>query len=93
MQIEADIKKQMLELQYGYDMKLKSMEIQQGNQKEKDIEDRKDQRTRLEGTQQSQMITQRQNQDLPLNFFEANQKIEQDLQNENQQPMMPPGGM
>ena len=84
MQIEADIKKQMLELQYGYDMKLKSMEIQQGNQKEKDIEDRKDQRTRLEGTQQSQMINQRNLNLPPINFNQTEQ---------TEQPIVPPSGM
>jgi len=84
MQIEADIKKQMLELQYGYDMKLKSMDIEQSNQKEKNIEDRKDQRTRLEGTQQSEMISQRKMNLPPIDFNQAG---------EAEQPMMPPSGM
>ena len=84
MQIEADIKKQMLELQYGYDMKLKSMEIEQSNQKEKDIEDRKDQRTRIEGTQQSEMINQRNLNLPPINFNQTEQ---------TEQPIVPPSGM
>mgnify|MGYP000607189689 CR=1 FL=1 len=36
--------------------------------KEKEIEDRKDKRTRIAGTQQSQMIDQRQNDLLPIDF-------------------------
>ena len=36
--------------------------------KEKDIEDRKDQRTRIQASQQSKMISQRQNDSAPTNF-------------------------
>jgi len=32
------------------------------------IEERKDQRTRIQGTQQSQMIAQRNNDSAPINF-------------------------
>jgi hypothetical protein len=68
MQMKAEIEKQMLELKYGYDIQLKSMEVEIGNNKEKDIEDRKDQRTRIQATQQSKMISQRQNDSAPTNF-------------------------
>ena len=37
-------------------------------QKEKNIEDRKDERARIIGTQQSEMISQRQNDELPKDF-------------------------
>jgi hypothetical protein len=36
--------------------------------KEQEIEDRKDKRTRIAGTQQSQMIDQRKNDLLPIDF-------------------------
>ena len=36
--------------------------------KEKEIEDRKDNRTKLQATQQSQMIDQRKNNSLPIDF-------------------------
>ena len=39
---------------------------------EKQIEDRKDERTRIQATQQSKMISQRQNDSLPTDF-ETNQ--------------------
>ena len=68
MQMQAEIEKQMLELKYGYDMQLKSMEVEIDNKKEKDIEDRKDQRTRIQASQQSKMISQRQNDSAPTNF-------------------------
>jgi len=68
MQMKAEIEKQMLELRYGYDMQLKSMEVEIDNKKEKSIEDRKDQRTRIQASQQSKMISQRQNDSAPTNF-------------------------
>jgi hypothetical protein len=39
--------------------------------KEKELEDRKDSRTKLQATQQSQMIDQRKNDLLPTNFESA----------------------
>ena len=40
------------------------------SKKEAKYEDRKDKRIKMEGTQQSQMIDQRQNDLLPINFEE-----------------------
>ena len=37
-------------------------------QREKQKEDRKDERTRIQATQQSQMIAQRKNEEAPKNF-------------------------
>ena len=59
MQQKAQLDQQLLELKYTYDMRLKEMEVQSQQAKEQMIEDRKDKRTRLEGTQQSEMINQR----------------------------------
>ena len=69
MQMEAQIKKQIMELQHGYDMQLASVKVQQEKAREEFIEDRKDKRTRISGTQQSEMISQRKN-DLPPKDFE-----------------------
>ena len=49
-------------------MQLKQMEVQSRVQREQMIEDRKDNRTKLEGTQQSKMIDQRKFDLLPTNF-------------------------
>ena len=68
MQMQAEIEKQMIEIKYGYDMQLKSMDLEVESKKEKDIEDRKDQRTRIQASQQSKMISQRQNDSAPTNF-------------------------
>ena len=58
--------------QFEYDMKLKQAELENAKSKEKQIEDRKDERTRIQATQQSKMISQRQNDSLPTDF-ESNQ--------------------
>ena len=65
---EAAIKRQLMELQHSYDMELKQMEVSRMAEKEKLIEDRKDKRTRQEGTQRSQLINQKQNDLLPTDF-------------------------
>jgi len=41
-------------------------------QKEQEIENRKDKRIKMEGTQQSQMIDQRKNDLLPIDFEKQN---------------------
>jgi hypothetical protein len=51
-------------------MRLKNMDVQTTRQKEKEKEDRKDERTRIQASQQSQLIEQRKN-DLPAKKFES----------------------
>ena len=75
MQQKAQIDQNLLNLRYTYDMQLKQMEVQSRVQREQMIEDRKDNRTKLEGTQQSEMIDQRKNDLLPIDFQQK------DLQN------------
>ena len=72
IQQKAEIDRQLLELKYQYDIKLKQMDKEQMSSKEKMIEDRKDERTRIQATQQSQLIDQRKNDLLPTDF-EQNQ--------------------
>tara|TARA_R110000765_G_scaffold20701_5_gene53537 strand:- start:2296 stop:4677 length:2382 start_codon:yes stop_codon:yes gene_type:complete len=68
MQIEAKLKEQEMATKFQYDMQLKEMEVSAMKEKEQYIEDRKDKRTKMEGTQQSEMIDQRSNDLLPKNF-------------------------
>jgi len=68
MQTEAEIKKQLMAEKFQYDMKLAKLEVDAQTQREKEIEDRKDERARIIGTQQSEMISQRKNDELPKNF-------------------------
>jgi len=68
MQTEAQIKRELMAEKFRYDMELARIEVEAQTQREKEIEDRKDERARIIGTQQSEMISQRQNDELPKNF-------------------------
>ena len=68
IQVEVDAKKQLMELEFQYNMQLKGIEVENAKLKEGEIEDRKDQRTKLQATQQSEMIAQRQNDSAPVDF-------------------------
>jgi len=71
MQAESIIKQKLLEIEYQYKMQLESSKVERDAQREKEIEDRKDKRTRITGSQQSEMIAQRK-KDLPPTNFEEN---------------------
>ena len=68
MQLDTQLQQQLMEVKFGYDQQLKQMDLQRMSEKEKEIEDRKDERTRIQATQQSQMINQRQNDSMPTDF-------------------------
>ena len=68
LQEQAQIKAQEMQLQHQFDIELKQMEVQAMKEKEALIEDRKDKRTQMEGTQQSEMIDQRNNDLMPIDF-------------------------
>jgi hypothetical protein len=77
MQAAAQIKKEEMQIQHQYNMQLKQMDVENMKQKENRIEDRKDQRTKIQATQQSEMISQRKNDGSPVDF--ENQNFEQSL--------------
>ena len=68
---EAQIKQMLMEQEFGYNLQLAQAKVGAEATREKEIEDRKDKRARIIGTQQSQMISQRQNDELPKNFESA----------------------
>jgi hypothetical protein len=79
MMKEAEIKQQIMQVQFGYDMQLAQLNVNTDLQKEEmkseretnreaEIENRKDKRLQMQGTQQSELIDQRQNDLLPKNF-------------------------
>ena len=70
MQQEVFHKKELMELEFQYNMQLKSIETEGQKTKEKEKEDRKDERTRIQASQQSDMIDQRK-KDLPPKNFES----------------------
>jgi len=73
MRTESEIKRALMAEEFNYQVQLEQMKNQRETTREKEIEDRKDKRTRIAGTQQSKMIDQRQNDLLPINFEEQNQ--------------------
>jgi len=68
---EAQVKLQLMEKEFQYNMQLAKVQVDVETIKEKEIEDRKDQRTRIQATQQSELIDQRKNDLLPKNFESA----------------------
>ena len=71
LQTEAQIKRELMAEEFNYQMQLAQVKAQADTQKESQIEDRKDKRVRIQGTQQSELIDQRQNDLLPKNFESA----------------------
>ena len=68
MEIAAQLEAQKMQTKFQYDMQLKQLDVQNTQQKEKAIEDRKDTRSKMEASQQSELISQRQNDSLPIDF-------------------------
>jgi hypothetical protein len=67
---EAAIKKELMQFEFNLNMQIKDKELQVIKDKESSKEDRKDERTRIQATQQSKMIEQRK-KDLPSENFES----------------------
>jgi hypothetical protein len=68
---EVMYKKELMQLEFEMNMRLKSMEVEAQKGKEKLKEDRKDERTRIQATQQSELIDQRKSEKAPKNFESA----------------------
>ena len=75
LQVEGELKKQLMEQEFQYNMQLRQMDAAGAKSKEDQKEDRKDQRTRIQATQQSEMIDQRKNEKPPKNFESAGNDI------------------
>jgi hypothetical protein len=75
MMQEVQMKKELMGLEFQYNMQLKSMESSVKKQGEKEKEDRKDERTKIQATQQSEMIDQRNSGKPPKNFESAGNDI------------------
>jgi hypothetical protein len=68
MQQELAHKKELMALEFQYNMQLKGMDTQNVLNREQEKEDRKDKRTKIQATQQSEMIDQRKTGKPPKNF-------------------------
>jgi hypothetical protein len=65
---EAEIKRELMNHEFLINMRLKEMELKVLKNKETEKEDRKDERTKIQASQQSELIDQRSNNKPPKNF-------------------------
>ena len=72
---EAAIKKELMQFEFDLNMQLKQMDLQVINDKEKYKEDRKDKRTKIQATQQSELIEQRKANTGPKDFESAGNDV------------------
>jgi len=71
MEREAAIKKELMELEFQMNLRLRQAEVDNVKQREKEKEDRKDERTKIQATQQSELIDQRKKDTGPKSFESA----------------------
>ena len=75
MQQEIQAKQQLMYLEFEFNMRLKGLEVESTNQKEALKEDRKDERTRIQASQQSELIEQRKGNQLAKKFESSGNDI------------------
>ena len=75
MDKEIMAKKELMALEFQYNMQLKGVEADAHKKKIEAAEDRKDERTKIQATQQSELIDQRQSGGAPKNFESAGNDI------------------
>jgi hypothetical protein len=68
LQAESVIKERLMAQEFQYNMQLRAMDNQTLMNREKEKEDRKDNRTKIQATQQSELIDQRKSGKPPKNF-------------------------
>jgi hypothetical protein len=68
IQTETALKKEIMAIQFQYDMQLAQLKSQTEQQNLQVAEDRKDERTRIQATQQSELVNQRKTNSLPQTF-------------------------
>jgi len=68
MQQEAELKKQLMQMEFQMNMQLKQAEVEGAKSREKEKEDRKDERTKIQASQQSELIDQRKTGGSPKKF-------------------------
>ena len=75
MQEESAIKKELMQLEFDINMKLQKMNMEEVDMKDTVKEDRKDSRTKMQASQQSELIDQRLNKKPPKNFESSGNDI------------------
>ena len=72
---EAEVKKILMAQEFQYNMQLQGIEQEKKSAGNKEKEDRKDKRTKIQATQQSELIDQRKNNKPPKNFESSGNDI------------------
>ena len=72
---EVALKKQLMEYEFELNMKLKQMEVEALKSRESNKEDRKDERTKIQASQQSELIEQRKSGGSPNKFESAGNEL------------------
>jgi len=75
LQQEALLKKELMNHEFKINQELKKMDLQSIESKDKYKEDRKDDRTKIQASQQSELIDQRNNKKPPKNFESSSNDI------------------
>ena len=75
MQQEVESKKELMQLEFQMNMQLKGMEVESLKTRELQKEDRKDERTKIQASQQSELIDQRKKDKPPKNFESSGNDI------------------
>jgi hypothetical protein len=79
LQQEAEVKKQLMAQEFDYSMQLTQAQLGIAEKKQTLAEDRKDQRTKIQATQQSELIDQRKNNSLPKDFESSGNDVFGDM--------------
>ena len=77
---EVEFKKQLMEQEFQYNMQLKNLESKSKSDNENMKENRKDNRTKIQATQQSEMIEQRNNDAGAKNFEATSDTIDSGME-------------
>ena len=75
MQEEAEIKKELMQMEFDINIKLQKMNMEEVDMKDTMKEDRKDDRTKMQASQQSELIDQRLNKKPPKKFESSGNDI------------------
>jgi len=75
MQQEVELKKQLMALEFQYNTQVQNMQAENLKGREKEKEDRKDERTRIQASQQSELIDQRKSGATPKKFESSGNDI------------------
>ena len=75
MMKEAQLKKELMNHEFQLNMQIEQMKAQTAKQSEDNKENRKDERTKIQASQQSELIDQRNNEKPPKNFESSGNDI------------------